>query len=169
MFKRLVRGSALLILCILGFDLAPLALGSCNDAVIRFNDEAEIRAGKGVTRQITSVMFCEGGSLAVPQMTSVHFLEEVDGRLCYRDMTCGNLTAWEGYVAVKGSWIWQQSLGKFLGGSNGIVEAESGVIASLSRFGFRDNYNGGQATVYVAVDWGNVQRFCKEPSAQVCL
>lgn len=161
----------LFFVCVVGFIGASstVALASCDDAVIKFHDASEILSGKGVTRQITTVFFCEGGSLAVPQMTSVHFLEDRGGALCYREMTCGNMYAWEGYVAVKGSWIWQHSLGKFLGGSAEIVEAGSGIVDSLSQFGFRDNYNGGQATVYLAVDWGKVRRYCKEPSPAICL
>jgi hypothetical protein len=102
---------------------------------------------------------CIGNTTTIPGMTLIQTLQERNGRLCYRDLGCGNVESWAGYLALSGSWVWYESFVKF-------VTSPTGRDALITAD--RD-FNGRDVEARVSLEWGQIKRSCKPISEEICM
>jgi hypothetical protein len=107
----------------------------------------------------TMIFRCIGNTATIPGMTLIQTLQERNGKLCYRDMSCGNVNAWNGYIALSGSWVWYESFVKFI-----ISPAGRDTLISADR-----DFNGRNVEAKVSIEWGQVRRSCKPISEEICM
>lgn len=147
------------------FAQAHTAQAGCKNAVVNFIEgwtppegapaegELALKPPEGA-RRLTGVFFCEGDRITIPEMTSMHFIEEKNGQVCYQDRTCGNLSAWDVYVGVSGSWRHFRSASEWTAGSDFIQRSTS--------------WNGTTISFNVGVNWGKIERYCRAMSEPIC-
>ena len=146
-----------------------LAADACKTLMVHFvegwtpgqGQERQIPDKPHNGRDITGVFTCHGGNFFFPSMTVLHFIEEKpDGRICYRDRSCGNVHAWEVNAGISLSlWNLNSHLSDFTSSGDwlhyrGRAKIEThGQIISLD----------------VGIQKGHIDRFCQDISEELCI
>jgi hypothetical protein len=141
---------------------ASKAMATCADATLDLEERApDLSEGQSATpllksRKATVALSCVGRTHAIPGMTLIQSFEPKEGKLCYRDYSCGNVKSWGAFVAVSGTWFWYDSFTKILEDSANTLK-------------WRDDFSGGSLSARVAVEWGQITRSCTPVSEEICL
>jgi hypothetical protein len=113
--------------------------------------------GKLEGRQISAYLRCDGDAVNVPQVTTMHFLEAKNGQTCYHDRACGNVKSWGVYVGISGVWDWFNSSSNFFEGP------------AFNQYVIETKSNSRVVQVDLAVQFGQIERYCKPISQEICL
>jgi hypothetical protein len=114
---------------------------------------------KESTQRAKLFLRCMGGTPVIPGTTLLQTVREQNGKLCYSDMACGNVSSFSGYVALSGTWIFYKSVLEFLTSHEG----QQAVIAA------KREYEGQNSGIRVGLEWGQITRHCKPISTEMCL
>lgn len=101
---------------------------------------------------------CMGDTPYIPGTTLLQTVREVNGKMCYSDMACGNALGWSGYVAVAGTWIFFDSVLTF------VTSQQGKNLVSANR-----DFNGQNTGLQVGIEWGQVLRSCEALSEEICM